>query len=129
MTELLSDDQSTGKAAELYEEIRDRFGMVPNFFRAQAAADPEWLELNWNRWKQIMGRDRELDRKTKEMIALAVSLVNDCAYCKGAHGAMAKMAGATDGELMELREVVELFASFNSIADSLDVPLDEELEG
>ena len=127
MAKLLSDDQATGKAAELYEEIRDRFGMVPNFFRAQAAADPEWLELTWERWKQIMGREREMDRKTKEMIALAVSLVNDCAYCKGAHSQMAKMAGASDMELTELREVVELFASFNAIADSLDVPLDEEL--
>ena len=127
MAELLSDEEATGETKELFDDIRDRFGMVPNFFRALAAADPEWLKLNWERWKQIMGRERELDRKTKEMIALAVSFVNDCEYCKGAHEQMATMAGAGDGELTELREVVELFASFNSIADSLDVPLDEEL--
>ena len=127
MSELLSDEQAIGEVRELYEEIRDRLGMVPNFFRALAAADPDWLRMSWNRWKQIMGRERALDRKTKEMIALAVSLVNDCAYCKGAHSQMAKAAGASDMELTELREVVELFASFNSIADSLEVPLDEEL--
>ena len=41
--------------------------MVPNFFRAQAAYDVEWLELNWHRWKKIMGNERGLDRKTKEL--------------------------------------------------------------
>ena len=61
--------------------------------------------------------------RSKELIALA----NDCTYCKGAHSQMAKMAGANDLELTELREVVELFASYNSIADSLEVPLDQEL--
>ena len=100
-SELLADEQATGKAKDLYEEIRDRFGMVPNLFRAQAAADTEWLELTWQRWKSIMGREREMDRKTKEMIALAVSLVNDCAYCKEAHSQMAKMAGASNMELNE----------------------------
>jgi uncharacterized peroxidase-related enzyme len=127
MTELLSDKEATGEVCELYDEIRDRLGMVPNFFRALAAADPDWLRMSWNRWKTIMGQERELDRKTKEMLALAVSLVNDCSYCKGAHSQMAKAAGASEMELTELREVVELFASFNSIADSLDVSLDEEL--
>lgn len=128
MAELLSDEEATGETKELFDDIRDRFGMVPNFFRALAAADPDWLKLNWERWKQIMGRERELDRKTKEMIALAVSFVNDCGYCTGAHEPMAKMAGAGDEELTELREVVELFASFNSIADSLEIPLDAELK-
>jgi hypothetical protein len=39
-----------------------------------------------------------------------------------AHEGAAKMAGATDEELNELRQVVELFLSFNVIADSLNVP-------
>lgn len=124
MPKLLSEDEATGKARTIYDEIKSRFGMVPNFFQAQAAVDPDWLELNWNRQKKIMLADGALDRKTKELIALVVSLVNRCQYCSSAHEAMALAAGASEQEVLETRQIIELFASFNAIADSLDVPCD-----
>lgn len=46
MDKLLSEDAATGKAAEVYADIKATFGMVPNFFKAQAAVDPRWLALN-----------------------------------------------------------------------------------
>ena len=124
MTKLLSEEEATGKAKDIFEEIKGAFGMVPNFFKAQAAVDPDWLELNWNRVKKIMLTEGALDRKTKELIALAVSLVNRCEYCSLAHEAMAIMVGATDEAIIEAKEVVELFASFDAIADSLRIPCD-----
>lgn len=124
MANLISDEQATGKVKEIFDDIRSNFGMVPNFFRAQADIDPDWLELNWTRWKSIMGRQRSLDRKMKELIAVAVSLANDCEYCALAHEAMALMLGATREDLAETRQVVELFVSFNHVADSLRVPID-----
>jgi AhpD family alkylhydroperoxidase len=124
MSKLLSEDQATGKTKEIFGDIQAAFGMVPNFFKAQAAADPDWLELNWNREKKIMLTDSALDRKTKELIALAVSLVNRCDYCSLAHETMALMAGASEREIIEAKEVIELFASFNATADSLRVPCD-----
>lgn len=124
MKELLSEEEATGKAKLVFEDIARSFGMVPNFFKAQAAVDPDWLELNWDREKHIMLANRALDRKTKELIAFAVSLVNRCNYCSLAHETMALMAGATPQEIVEAKEVVELFASFNAIADSLRVPCD-----
>ena len=124
MSELLSENDAAGKAKDIYEEIKSKFGMVPNFFQAQAAVDPEWLELNWEREKKIMLLEGALDRKTKELIAFAVSMVNRCEYCSLAHETMAMMVGATEQEINETKKVVELFASFNSIADSLRVPCD-----
>ena len=124
MTKLLSEDKATGKAKEILEEIKATFGMVPNFFQAQAAVDPDWLESNWNREKMIMLSEGALDRKTKELIALTVSIVNHCEYCSLAHEAMAMMLGATEKEINEAKKVIELFASFNSIADSLRIPCD-----
>jgi len=124
MNQLLSENEATGKAKEIFEDIKRHFGMVPNFFSAQAAVDPEWLELNWNRTKKIMLTPGALDRKTKELVALTVSLVNRCQYCCLAHEAMALMAGATEREINETKAVIELFASFNAIADSLRVPCD-----
>lgn len=124
MTKLLAEDEATGKSAAIYAEIEEAFGMVPNFFRAQAAVDPEWLELNWEREKRIMLSEGALDRKTKELLALAVSLVNRCDYCSLAHESLAIAVGASEQEVDEAKKVVELFSSFNSIADSLRIPCD-----
>ena len=124
MKQLLSENEATGKAKTIYDEIKSRFGMVPNFFKAQAALDPDWLVLNWNREKKIMLTDGALDRKSKELIALAVSLVNRCNCCSLAHETMALMSGASEQEIIEAKEVIELFANFNAIADSLRVPCD-----
>jgi alkylhydroperoxidase/carboxymuconolactone decarboxylase family protein YurZ len=52
------------------------------------------------------------------------NLVNRCEYCSLAHEAMAMMVGATEQEIDEAKKVIELFASFNAIADSLRVPCD-----
>ena len=121
---LIGDEEAEDTAEAVFAEIRERFGTVPNFFKAQAERDPHWLELNWKRWKHIMGRQGELDRETKELIALAVSIMNGCEYCSNAHEAMALQSGVSEAGIAELKQVVELFASFTRIADSLDVPVD-----
>lgn len=124
MSTLLSEQDATGKAKQVYDEIQNVFGMVPNFFKAQAAVDPAWLELNWQRQKLIMLAETALDRKTKEIIALVVSMVNRCEYCSLAHESTARMAGASQVEINEVKKIVELFSSFNVIADSLKIPCD-----
>jgi len=121
---LVQEEQATGKTRELYDEIQSSFGMVPNFFKAQAAVDPEWAISNWHRMKQIMLKESALDRKTKEIIAMVVSMMNNCQYCHLAHKTMAIMAGATQVELHDAIKVMELFQSFTAIADSLEVPCD-----
>jgi uncharacterized peroxidase-related enzyme len=124
MSNLPSEEEVTGKSRDVLTEIKRTFGMVPNFFKAQAAVDPDWLELNWNREKVIMLAPGGLDRKTRELIALAVSLVNRCEYCSLAHETMALMAGADEREINQTKQIVELFSSFNAIAESLRVPCD-----
>lgn len=108
----------------VFDEIQAAIGMVPNFFKMQAEADPQWLELNWNRWKVIIGQQRSLDRKTKELIMVAVSIAKNCPYCSLAHKAAALAAGATKQELLEAMQVVELASSFTTIADALQIPCD-----
>ncbi len=80
MGKLLSEAEARGQVAEVYEDIKACFGMVPYFFKVQAAVAPGWLDLNWQMTKHIMLSAGGLDRKTRELIALAVSDVNHCAY-------------------------------------------------
>ena len=53
-TKILSEDQATGPAKELDDEIKAAFGEVPNFFKAQAAINPEWAERNFRRLSRVM---------------------------------------------------------------------------
>ncbi len=43
MIQLLSEEHATGKVKEVYEDIKQTFGMVPNLFKVMGAADPDWL--------------------------------------------------------------------------------------
>ena len=52
---------------------------VPNLWRV-LATNADHLELVWSRLKAIM-KPGKLDLLTKEIIALAVSATNGCAYC------------------------------------------------
>ena len=118
MTVLLEENDATGDVKLVYDDIRRTFGMVPNLFKAMAAVDPSWLEINWYREKKIMIDEGTLDLKTRELIAFAVSAINRCDYCTLAHENIARMRGATTGEINHVRQIVELFASFNAIANS-----------
>jgi uncharacterized peroxidase-related enzyme len=124
MNKMIDENEATGKVKDVLLDIKKTFGMVPNLFKAQAAVDADWLELNWSREKTVMLSDGGLDRKTRELIALTVSLVNRCEYCTLAHETMAHSTGATDKELGQVVQIVDLFSSFNVIAEALHVPCD-----
>lgn len=114
----------TGKAKEVLDEVQEPLGVVPNFFKVQADVDPHWAELNWLRFKRTMLVRGELSRKTKELIAMAVAIVSNCEYCSLAHEAMARACGGSSAEVNETKMIVELFASFSSIATSFKIPCD-----
>jgi len=67
---------------------------VNNFWKA-IAHDPATLKRTWEDIKQIMAPGA-LDPLTKEMVYLAVSVSNQCAYCIASHTAGARNKGMTD---------------------------------
>ena len=78
---LISEDEATGRVKAVYEEIKAGLGtdFVPNLYKAMAA-NPGYLEANWRRDKAVMSESSHLDPLTKEIIAVAVSAVNNCHY-------------------------------------------------
>ncbi len=103
MSRLVTEEEAKGKVAGVYADIKEKFGLVPNLFKAQAVIDADWLELNWQRVKQIMLSTGGLDRKIRELIAFAVSEINHCEYCALAHETMARMNGASESEVNQTR--------------------------
>ena len=93
----VAEETATGKVAAVYEDIRKTKGLdrVPNFWR-MLATNPDHLELVWTRLKALMhpeaaGRASPLDPATREVIALAVSATNGCAYCVNSQGLYASV--------------------------------------
>lgn len=97
---------------------------VNNFWKA-LAHDPATLRRTWESIKQIMG-EGALDRVTKEMIYLAVSVTNQCNYCIASHTAGARKAGMTDQMLSELMAVIGMANETNRLASGYQVEIDEQ---
>ena len=78
---MTSEEEATGKAKEIYEEIKANLGIdfVPNLYKVMACK-PGYLEANWNKVKTVMVEPGKLDRLTKEIIAVVVSAVMGCEY-------------------------------------------------
>ncbi len=72
-----------------------------NFFRAMAHK-PDVLAAFPKLYGAVMGRG-SLDRRLKEMVYLAVSMVNECSYCTAAHLKGAPKAGLSERDLEDLR--------------------------
>ena len=120
----LQEQEADDRVRKIYEDIKAAFGLsfVPNLFKAMGH-HPAYLEASWARVKAIMGPGR-LDRKTKEIIAVAVSATNGCEYCVNAHSAALKRLGVGDVEILEVMAVVDLFNGFNKFAEGLGIESD-----
>ena len=71
---------ATGKVKEVYEDIMatKEIEFIPNFWQA-LSNNPDHLEATWQKLKSVM-KPGKLDLLTKEIIALAVSITNNCTY-------------------------------------------------
>ena len=126
----VEESEATGLVAAIYADIKatKRIDFVPNFWRV-LATNPGQLELVWTRLKAIMhpeasGGTSTLDPLTREIIALAVSATNGCAYCVNSHTAAVRKLGLSVEALGEVLAVVGLFNSTNALADGYQIAPD-----
>jgi len=111
---------------ETYQDIRDtrNTDYIGNFWK-YLAFDPSLLKEVWSDVKNLMTKETLIDKKTKEMIYMAVSITNNCSYCTHSHTASAKKLGMTDKEHAEFLKIVALAAKTNQLVNGLQVPVDE----
>jgi AhpD family alkylhydroperoxidase len=117
----VEDDGATGLVREVFDDIKSSRGLaeVPNFWRA-IAHRPEYLRDEWTKLRNIL-ETGTIDRKVKEMIAVAVSATNNCDYCLRSHTDALRALGGTDEEIVELMSVVDFFNGSNAVASGLKV--------
>ena len=99
---------------------------VNNFWK-YLARDPTTLKRTWDSIKEIMAPGA-LDPLTKEMVYLAVSVTNGCAYCIASHTAAARKAGMTAAMFGEVMAVTGMANETNRLANGYRVPIDPAFE-
>ncbi|GAB1377694.1 carboxymuconolactone decarboxylase family protein [Pararhodobacter aggregans] len=125
---LLTDEAADPAARAVFDDIRAKrqTDYVNNFWRA-LAHDPALLQATWDRLQQVMGPGA-LDPLVKELIYVAVSVTNGCAYCTHSHTAAARAKGMTPAMHSELLAVIAMAAQTNALATALQVPTDERFK-
>jgi uncharacterized peroxidase-related enzyme len=71
---------------ELWQPSLEKLGFVPNVLRLYALRPARLLAWNAH-YEEAMKGDSTLTKAEREMIAVVVSVANDCAYCIAAHSA------------------------------------------
>ena len=119
---------ATPEVRAVYDDIMATRGTdwINNFWKA-LAHDPATLRRTWESIKQIMAPGA-LDALTKEMIYLAISASNQCAYCIASHTASARKAGMSDAMLAELMAVVGMANETNRLSAGYQVEIDERFK-
>ncbi|MBI2202485.1 MAG: carboxymuconolactone decarboxylase family protein [Candidatus Rokubacteria bacterium] len=121
---LIEYGEASPEVRAVYDDIMAtrKVDWVNNFWKA-LANDPPTMRRTWESIKEVMAPGA-LDPLTKEMMYLAVSATNGCAYCVASHTAGARKAGMTDAMLSELMAVVGMANETNSLANGYQVDID-----
>jgi AhpD family alkylhydroperoxidase len=128
MLPLIEYTDAGAEVRAVYDDIRATRGTdwINNFWKA-LANDPATLRRTWESVKEVM-KPGALDPLVKEMIYLAVSVSNGCAYCTHSHGTAAKQKGMTREMFGEVMAIVGMANETNRLADGYRVPVDERFE-
>src|SRR6202140_2374024 len=128
MVQLIDEGMADAEVRAVFDDIRTtrNTDWINNFWRA-LANHPATLRRTWQSLKEVMAPGA-LDPLTKEMIYLAISISNGCAYCSASHGAAAKGKGMTKEMFAELMAIVGMANQTNKLADGYRVPVDERFQ-
>ena len=122
---MVAEDEATGQVRSVYEEIRQTLNIdfVPNMYKVMAT-NPAYLAATWDKIKAVMHQSGQLDTKTKDIIALTVSMMSGCDYCISVYTAAVRALGLNDAAIVEIMAVVDLFSGLNRFNISAQVEPD-----
>ena len=114
--DVVEENEATGQVKEVYEDIKRILGIdfIPNMYKAMAN-NPEYLNATWAKVQAVMARQGKLDSKTKDIIALTVSIMTGCDYCIGVYTETVKHAGLDNEALTELYSVIDVYTGLNRL--------------
>ena len=125
---LIEEQEASEKVKKVFKDISEtRKGAPINNIWKALANDPELLEATWNRLKVVMGPGA-LDPLVKELIYIAVSVVNGCEYCIHSHTTIARKKGMTEEMRSELLAVIAMASQTNALANAYQLEVDADFK-
>jgi uncharacterized peroxidase-related enzyme len=97
---VVTPEKATGQTKELYDGIKRAVGAVPNIYQGVGSSAPA-LEAVLHIGEAL--KRGGLSAAEIEAIKLVVSEAYGCTYCLAAHSLLAKKAGLTDQEVINIR--------------------------
>ena len=124
---LVGEFDAAEKVANVYDDIKKtlRIDFVPNMYKAMAN-NPDYLEISWNKIKNVMGHEGKLGKKTKDIIALTVSIMSGCNYCIDVYNNAVKHNGLDNEALIEIYNVIDVYSGLNRLNIGLQLEKDEK---
>jgi len=122
---LIDYDAASPEVRAIYDDIMAtrHTDWINNFWQA-LAHDPAHLKRTWDSLKAVMAPG-DLDPLTKELLYVAVSVTNGCAYCIASHTAAARQARMSAAMFAELMAVVGMANETNRLANGYQVAIDD----
>ncbi|NPT59815.1 carboxymuconolactone decarboxylase family protein [Paraburkholderia elongata] len=94
-------ESATGATAEVYAQVKNAAGSIPNLFVALGALSPEVLKAVLN--AEGVLASGTLSKQEVETIKVLVSELTGCDYCVAAHTMLGKMTGLSPETLKLIR--------------------------
>lgn len=123
----IAEAEASERVAQVYADIRQtkQIDFVPRFWQV-LATQPDLLEQTWAQVKSRMhpeasGQTSLLLPQMREIIAVAVSATNGCAYCVNSHTAALRKLGLSTEAVGEVLSIVALFNSTNALAQGYQI--------
>lgn len=104
-------EQVSPENQAIFDKLQTGIGFVPNLYAVFAHS-----EHALGNYMALQAGASSLDMRAREVVVLGVSQVNNCLYSLSAHTAIARKAGFTDEQILELRRGT---ASFDAKLDAL----------
>lgn len=95
----------------IFDNLKKRFGTVPNLFATLANSENALAT-----YVALQDAKSSISGKSREVVNLVASQVNECEYCLAAHTMVGKMVGFTPEQIIEIRRGG---ASFDTKLDAL----------
>lgn len=94
--------QAQGRLKEIYEQLKGQRGQIAEVHRIQSLR-PESIVKHMDLYMEIMFTKSELTRAQREMIAVVVSVANNCTYCASHHGSALDHYWRNEKKLKQLK--------------------------
>jgi len=90
-------DNAPENVKAVYEQLENKFGMVPNVLKAMANSTE--LFMGFMPFLGAALGTSKVDNATKELAILTTTKLNGCSYCTAHHTGAGKRAGLTDEKI------------------------------